>query len=325
MTPLRRLSLAAVPPASPDGPPCPPQAGGRAPSAARPPVPGGRHRSRTSRGDAAAQRPGAGVTMSPAAPAWDADQAVAELYHAYYCPLTRLAALLVIGVAAAEEAIQVAFAALHGGWRHLPDVDKALAYLLRAVVVRTRSNRAACPALPRREPSLPRAGRPAITVSDAPLLAALHTLPARQREALVLRYYAGLPDTEIAAAMGIRASAVTRHVRRGMTTLPGCPPGSSLFQPGHGECRSRANTQVCPAGRSLRCCGSAPARGSSHIGSGAPLHHPAPRPHDRSGAESGRGLRRRVVPAASLIDGAPGSLVGSSNRTRPGGNTCDRC
>ena len=153
------------------------------------------------------------------------------LYHAHYCALTRLAALLVIDVAAAEEVVQVAFATMHGGWRHLRDSDEALAYLLRAVVIRTRSHRAADPALPSRKPFLPRAGQPAITASDALLVAALHTLPARQREALVLRYYAGLPDPEIAAAMGIRARAVTGHIGRGMATLQAAhrgPAPSSL-------------------------------------------------------------------------------------------------
>jgi RNA polymerase sigma factor (sigma-70 family) len=158
------------------------------------------------------------MTGPPARPGWDADQAVAVLYHAHYRALARLAALLVIDVAAAEETVQAAFTALHGRWRHLGDSDKALAYLLRKVIMGTRPRRAASPVLPGREPARPRAGQPAITAPQA-LVAALHALPARQREALVLRYYAGLPDTQIAAAMGTSARAVTGHIRRGMTTL----------------------------------------------------------------------------------------------------------
>jgi len=50
-------------------------------------------------------------------------------------------------------------------------------------------------------------------------MAELSALPARQREALVLRYYANWPDPQIAAAMGIRRSALDRHVRRGMSAL----------------------------------------------------------------------------------------------------------
>ena len=37
------------------------------------------------------------------------------------------------------------------------------------------------------------------------VVAALHGLPARQREALVLRYYADLSEAQIASALGIEA------------------------------------------------------------------------------------------------------------------------
>ena len=95
------------------------------------------------------------------------------------------------------------------------DSDKALAYLLRKVVIGAQSPHAASPALPGRQPALPQAGQPAITAPQA-LVAALHALPARQREALALRYYAGLPGTQIASAMRTSARAVTGHFGRGM-------------------------------------------------------------------------------------------------------------
>lgn len=181
------------------------------------------------------------------------------IYHAHYCALTRLAALLVIDVAAAEEAVQVAFAAMYGRWRHLRDSDEALAYLLRAVVIRTRSPRAADPNLPSRKPPPPQAGQPAITASEALLVTALHTLPARQREALVLRYYADLPDTEIAAAMGIRARAVTGHIRRGMATLQAAhrgpaPSGLASGNAAYAVARrfARQADRPGPAGRRTR-------------------------------------------------------------------------
>ena len=148
------------------------------------------------------------------------------LYDGHYGALTRLAALLVIDVAAAEEIVQAAFAAMHGGWRHLRDSDKALAYLLRKVVIGARSHHAASPAPPGRQPALPQAGQPAVTAPQA-LVAALHALPARQREALVLRYYAGLPDTQIAAAMGTSAHAVTGHIRRGLSSLQAAPSSAA--------------------------------------------------------------------------------------------------
>lgn len=50
-------------------------------------------------------------------------------------------------------------------------------------------------------------------------LAALRDLPERQREAILLRYYAGLPESEIAAAMGISRGAVQSHTARGLSVL----------------------------------------------------------------------------------------------------------
>ena len=48
---------------------------------------------------------------------------------------------------------------------------------------------------------------------------ALRCRPAHQREALVLRYYAGWPDPQIAAAMGISRRALNAYIRRGMSAL----------------------------------------------------------------------------------------------------------
>ena len=51
------------------------------------------------------------------------------------------------------------------------------------------------------------------------LLAALATLPARRREAIVLRYWLDLPEREIAAAMGVSTGTVKSHVSRGLDAL----------------------------------------------------------------------------------------------------------
>ena len=50
----------------------------------------------------------------------------------------------------------------------------------------------------------------------------LRELPARQREALVLKYYADWPHRQIAAAMGISGRALNVHVRRGLSALAAC-------------------------------------------------------------------------------------------------------
>ena len=172
-------------------------------------------------------------------PGRDADQAVVFLYHTHYRPLTRLAALLASDEATAEEIVRDAFVAMHGAWRHLRDSDdQALSYLQEAVVRRSRSRRGGKPASPNGPPNGSRPDPPNGSRPDPPdhtgqtthesepaarpapsLVAALRSLPAPQREALVLRYYADWPETRIALVMGISARAVNGHLAYGMSCL----------------------------------------------------------------------------------------------------------
>ena len=149
---------------------------------------------------------------------------MARLYSIHYRPLVRLAALLLRDAATAEDVVQDSFAAVRGGWQRLGDAEKALAYLRQAVVNRSRSvlrHRTVPgdnpqPALP----DTPGAGHGAPGLLDQPAArAALAGLPDRQREAIVLRYYAGLPEGEIAAAMGISRGAANSHTARGLSAL----------------------------------------------------------------------------------------------------------
>ncbi|XVV00114.1 sigma factor-like helix-turn-helix DNA-binding protein [Actinosynnema sp. CA-248983] len=48
----------------------------------------------------------------------------------------------------------------------------------------------------------------------------LAVLPRKQRAAVVLRYYAGLPDHEIAAHLGWRESTVRTRIARALAALP---------------------------------------------------------------------------------------------------------
>lgn len=51
------------------------------------------------------------------------------------------------------------------------------------------------------------------------VLAALTALPSRRREVLVLRYYVGLSESEIAATLGISAGGVKSAASRGLAAL----------------------------------------------------------------------------------------------------------
>lgn len=168
----------------------------------------------------------AGSVTSRAAADGDAGRAVAELYAEHYRALVRLAALLVRDVGTAEEIVQDSFVALHASWRGLRDSGKALGYLRRCVVNRSRSvlrhRLVAERHMLRPPPEMPSAEQGAMTLLErSAVVAALAGLPARQREALVLRYYADLPEAEIASAMGISRGAVKSHVFRAMAALRG--------------------------------------------------------------------------------------------------------
>jgi RNA polymerase sigma-70 factor (sigma-E family) len=154
----------------------------------------------------------------------DADRAVTELYGTHYRALVHLAALLVRDVATAEEVVQDAFIAMHGSWRRLRDTDKALAYLRQSVVNKSRSvlrhrvvmDRNA----PKPAPDVPSAEQGAMSLLErSSVINALRKLPVRQREALVLRYYADMSEAQIASVMGISRGAVKSHTARGMSSL----------------------------------------------------------------------------------------------------------
>ena len=156
--------------------------------------------------------------------AWDADQAVTALYSANYRSLVRLSILLVRDIATAEEVVQDAFVAMHNAWRRLRDPEKALSYLRQSVVNRSRSvlrHRAVVEKYaPKGLPDAPSAENGAITeLERTEVIKALGRLPTRQREALVLRYYADLSEAEIASTMGISRGAVKSHTARGMAAL----------------------------------------------------------------------------------------------------------
>src|ERR1700729_915914 len=138
----------------------------------------------------------------------EADLAITQMYHAEYRSLVRMAAMLVGDTGTAEEVVQEAFIAMHAAWRRLRDSDKALHYLRRSVVNRSRSvlrHRVVVDRhMPAREPDMPSAEQGAIALIErSAVIAALRTLPTRQREALVLKFYLDLPEQEVAATMGI--------------------------------------------------------------------------------------------------------------------------
>lgn len=66
------------------------------------------------------------------------------------------------------------------------------------------------------------------------LVAALRRLPARQREAIALRYLCDLSEADVAHALGVSAGTVKAHLHRGITTLRSTT-GTDLEELGHGR------------------------------------------------------------------------------------------
>ena len=152
-----------------------------------------------------------------------AEAAVAGLFAARYAELVRLAGLL--GADDPEDIAQEAFARLLRCYGSLRDADAALGYVRATVCNLTRNRRRHLRVVRLRTP----AERPADVESpehaallreeQREVIAALAALPARRREAIVLRYWLGLSEAEIAAAMGISAGTVKSQVSRGLAAL----------------------------------------------------------------------------------------------------------
>jgi len=160
----------------------------------------------------------------PGRAAADADLAITAMYAAEYRSLVRMSALVLGDVATAEEVVQESFIAVHAAWRGLRDIDNAVHYLRRSVLNRSRSvlrHRAVVDRhTPRHEPEMPSAEQSAITrLERSAVISALRSLPVRQREALVLKFYLDLSEAQVASAMSISAGAVKSHTSRGKAAM----------------------------------------------------------------------------------------------------------
>jgi len=164
------------------------------------------------------------ATNVPGTRAWDASDVVTEIYVAHYSQLVRLAVMLVHDVQTAEEVVQDSFEAMHLAWRRLRDTEKALSYLRQAIVNRSRSvlrhRKVVEMHAPKPAPDEQSAEYAALTLMErSAVTSALRTLPVRQREAVVLRYYGDFSEADIARAMGISRGAVKSHTARAMAAL----------------------------------------------------------------------------------------------------------
>lgn len=136
--------------------------------------------------------------------------------------LLRTAILLTGNIADAEDLLQSALAKTYLAWGRINDRAALDGYVRRALVNTHISwwRRRRVDEYPRAELPDGRVDDPARDSELRDLMArALRRLPARQRTAIVLRYYVDMSEPEVADALGISVGTVKSTVSRGVAKL----------------------------------------------------------------------------------------------------------
>jgi RNA polymerase sigma-70 factor (sigma-E family) len=149
---------------------------------------------------------------------------IEALYAAHYQPMLRMALLLMGGDSSAEDVVQEAFIRVYGSRSNIRDTDRAAAYLRVTTTNLARSALRRRLLAARHPPALPADAvspeeRAVAGVRGALVVRALRQLPQRQREVVVLRYYADLSVIETARALQISEGAVKSYGSRGLARL----------------------------------------------------------------------------------------------------------
>ena len=147
----------------------------------------------------------------------------AELYHAHWVGLYRLAWLLSGDAGRAEDAVAEAFAKVWPRW-HTGRIDNGPAYLRRTMLNELQRGRRRW--LLERRVGDRRSGddRGALHLAEQvtdrdSVWRALLGLPTHQRAAIVLRYYEDLTEAETAMVLGTTVGTVKSRVGRGLARL----------------------------------------------------------------------------------------------------------
>lgn len=147
----------------------------------------------------------------------------ADVYAAHHADALRLAYLLCGDPHRAEDVVADAFVNVYRRLR-AGAVDSPRAYIRRAVVnaMNSRWRRLALERREARKRSGDDRGQRGAEerLADADeVFQALRRLPARQRTAVVLRYYGDLSEADTATAMGVSVGTVKSSVSRGLERL----------------------------------------------------------------------------------------------------------
>jgi RNA polymerase sigma-70 factor (sigma-E family) len=135
-----------------------------------------------------------------------------ELFRAEQVAMVRLAYLLVGDEAVAEEVVQDALLTVYERWGRIHNRG---GFLRQCVVNRSRRVLRRRKLEHRHRPRTPDAVEPA----GRELLDALAALPYQWRAVVVLRFYGGLTQEEIADALDLRIGTVKSSLHRGLAQL----------------------------------------------------------------------------------------------------------
>jgi RNA polymerase sigma-70 factor (sigma-E family) len=149
------------------------------------------------------------------------DREFLDFFADQFWSLRRVGYLLTGDWDQAEELAQEAMARTFAAWSRIRGYDRPAAYARKVLVNRHRSllRRAVVEARHTLTSRPQEWHEPDFGGDDLVLWQALRQLPARQRTAIVLRYYLDLPEAEVARLLGVPVGTVKSLVYRGLARL----------------------------------------------------------------------------------------------------------
>ena len=172
-----------------------------------------------------------GSEVKPSALPRDRTGAVTALFEAHYASLVRMARLLVDDRETAEDVVMDAFTSFYRRWTAVRDPDEAYRYVRSCVLNGARSQLRRRRVRRRHESGRPQreATRDRFETNEtdrSTVMQLLGTLPYRQRQVLVLRYFVDMTEAQIAYELGVSPGSVKTHASRGLAALGRALEGS---------------------------------------------------------------------------------------------------
>jgi RNA polymerase sigma-70 factor (sigma-E family) len=161
----------------------------------------------------------------------DRASAVTMLFEEHYVSLVRMARLLVDDRETAEDVVMDAFTSLYRRWTAVRDPGEADRYLRSCVLNGARSQLRRRRLRRRHESGSPQQeaacdGHESNAADRSTVTQLLGTLPYRQRQVLVLRYFVDMTEAQIAYELGVSPGSVKTHASRGLAALARALEGS---------------------------------------------------------------------------------------------------